>query len=251
MPAGIAIVVAVVVWFMLPDTPPSVGLPEFAGTHVELPDTDQDRRRISSRVRLSASKYFCNKYIWLLSVANFFVYSMRYAVFDWGTTILKEAKHIEIADSKWMLAGFEVFGFIGAMLGGWLSDRFLGGRTARACVVLYGARGRLPVLLFWKIPARNQELLMATGLLCATGFFVYGPQCLLAIACANLATQRAAATAKVGLTSYFSVTPAPPLSGVGLGALVTITSAGTRASFASFCAAACIGTLPLHPRLAC
>ena len=33
-------------------------------------------------------------------------------------------------------------------------------------------------------------------------FSVYGPQCMLAIACANLATKRAAATA-VGLTSIF------------------------------------------------
>ncbi len=74
---------------------------------------------------------FCNKYIWLLSFANFFVYTLRYAVFDWGTTIMMEAKHIEIVDSKWMIAGFEVFGFIGAMFGGWFSDRFLGGRTAR------------------------------------------------------------------------------------------------------------------------
>src|SRR5579863_4010321 len=38
VPAAIAIVVAVVVLFMLPDTPPSVGLPEFEGTHVELPE---------------------------------------------------------------------------------------------------------------------------------------------------------------------------------------------------------------------
>src|SRR6266571_7008385 len=34
VPATIAIVIAVVLWFMLPDTPPSVGLPEFEGTHV-------------------------------------------------------------------------------------------------------------------------------------------------------------------------------------------------------------------------
>jgi OPA family glycerol-3-phosphate transporter-like MFS transporter/OPA family sugar phosphate sensor protein UhpC-like MFS transporter len=47
------------------------------------------------------------------------------------------------------------------------------------------------VLLLWKI--QTQSELLITGLLCATGFFVYGPQCLLAIAWANLATKRAAA----------------------------------------------------------
>ena len=161
--------------------------------------------------------------------------AMRYAVFDWGTTILKEAKHIEIADSKWMLAGFEVFGFAGAMLGGWFSDKFLGGRTVRACVV-YMALAGVSVLLFWKIPAQSK--LVTTGLLCATGFFVYGPQCLLAIACANLATKRAAATA-VGLTSIFGYA-STLLSGVGLGALVD--HFGWDAGFIGIIACAVLGT---------
>jgi sugar phosphate permease len=142
---------------------------------------------------------FGNKYIWLLATANFFVHAIRYAVFDWGPTLLTEAKHIQIMHAAWMIAGFEVFGLIGALLGGWITDRFLGGRAVCACVV-YMALAVLSVLLFWKVETQS-ELLM-TGLLCATGFFVYGPQCLLAIACANLATKRAAATA-VGLTSIF------------------------------------------------
>jgi hypothetical protein len=72
------------------------------------------------------------------------------------------------------------------------------------------------VFLFWKI--HTQSELVITGLLCATGFFVYGPQCLLAIACANLATKRAAATA-VGLTSIFGYA-STVLSGWGMGYLV-------------------------------
>ena len=223
---------AVVIWFMLPDTPPSVGLPEFEGTHVEIPEKEshEDFKAFVFR------QVFCNKYIWLLSLANFFVYAIRYAVFDWGTTILLEAKHTQIADSKWMLAGFEVFGFAGAMLGGWFSDRFLGGRTVRACVV-YMALAGVSVLLFWKIP--EQSKLLTTGLLCATGFFVYGPQCLLAIACANLATKRAAASA-VGLTSIFGYA-STVLSGWGLGKLVQ--SHGWDAGFAGLIGCAVIGTL--------
>jgi OPA family glycerol-3-phosphate transporter-like MFS transporter/OPA family sugar phosphate sensor protein UhpC-like MFS transporter len=51
--------------------------------------------------------------------------------------------------AAWMLAGFDVFGLAGAILGGWLTDRFLGGRAARACV-LYMALAGVSVLLFWK-----------------------------------------------------------------------------------------------------
>src|ERR1700761_6117753 len=60
VPAVIAMVIAIILWFMLPDTPPSVGLPEFKGTHVDLPETKshEDFKRFVFK------KVFCNKYIW-------------------------------------------------------------------------------------------------------------------------------------------------------------------------------------------
>jgi len=60
---------------------------------------------------------------------------------------------------------------------------------------------------------------MSTVLLSSTGFFIYGPQCLVSVAAANLATKRAAATA-VGLTSIFGY-GSTILSGWGLGWLET------------------------------
>jgi len=232
VPATIAIGVAVVLWRMLPDTPPSVGLPEVEGTHVDLPGTDslEDHNAFIRR------QVFGNRYIWLLAAANFFVYTIRYAVFDWGATLLTEVKHVQIMNAAWMIAGFEVFGLLGALLGGWLTDKFLGGRAARACVV-YMALAGVSVFAFWKI--ETQSALLITGLLCATGFFVYGPQCLLAIACANLATKRAAATA-VGLTSLFGYA-STTLSGWGLGYVVQ--HYGWNAGFAGLIGCAVIGTL--------
>jgi OPA family glycerol-3-phosphate transporter-like MFS transporter/OPA family sugar phosphate sensor protein UhpC-like MFS transporter len=150
--------------------------------------------------------------------------------------LLTEARHIQILHAAWMIAGFEIFGLIGAVLGGWITDRFLGGRAARACVV-YMALAGVSVLLLWKI--QTQSELLITGLLCATGFFVYGPQCLLAIACANLATKRAAATA-VGLTSIFGYA-STVLSGWGLGFVVQ--HYGWNAGFAGLIGCAAIGTL--------
>jgi OPA family glycerol-3-phosphate transporter-like MFS transporter/OPA family sugar phosphate sensor protein UhpC-like MFS transporter len=160
---------------------------------------------------------------------------MRYAVFDWGPTMLLEAKHLKIADAAWMIAGFEVFGAIGALLGGWITDRLFGGRAARACII-YMALASLSVLLLWK--TQTESRLALTGLLCAAGFFIYGPQCLLAIACVNLATKRAAATA-VGLTSIFGYA-STTLSGWGLG--YTVQHYGWNVGFAGLVACGVIGT---------
>jgi OPA family glycerol-3-phosphate transporter-like MFS transporter/OPA family sugar phosphate sensor protein UhpC-like MFS transporter len=73
----------------------------------------------------------------------------------------------------------------------------------------------ISILVFWKVTVQS-EILMA-GILASAGFFIYGPQCLLAVAAANLATKRAAATA-IGLTSIFGYA-STVLSGWGLGAL--------------------------------
>src|SRR5690606_12948781 len=72
------------------------------------------------------------------------------------------------------------------------------------------------VFVFWKIPATS--LLLNTAVLCCAGFLIYGPQALVGISVANLATKRAAATA-IGLTGLFGYA-STILSGWGLGKLV-------------------------------
>jgi OPA family glycerol-3-phosphate transporter-like MFS transporter/OPA family sugar phosphate sensor protein UhpC-like MFS transporter len=210
VPAVLALLCAYYLARTLPDTPPSVGLPEVEGTHEKVREetTAEFREMLMQRV-------FRNKDIWIISFANFFVYTIRYAVFDWGPTLLTETKHYQITRAGWMLAGFECAGAIGALIAGWMTDRFFQGRAMRVGVIAMALAG-VSLWLFWKVP--HQTLLESSLLLCATGFFIYCPQCLIATAVANLATKRAAATA-VGLTSIFGY-GSTLLSGAGLGTLV-------------------------------
>ena len=232
VPAAIAFVMVIFIWFTLPDTPPSVGLPEVAGTESH---SQHYKSRAEFR-RFVIDRVFRNKYIWIVSLANFFVYTIRYAVFNWGPTILGETKHVKITHAGWMLAAFEVSGALGALSGGWITDRYLGGRAVRACVV-YMALAGVALFAFWKLPLHSE--LLTTAVLGAAGFFIYGPQCLLAVAAANLATKRAAATA-IGLTSIFGYA-STVLSGWGLGALVQ--RYGWDVGFEGLIVVAIIGTL--------
>jgi OPA family glycerol-3-phosphate transporter-like MFS transporter/OPA family sugar phosphate sensor protein UhpC-like MFS transporter len=232
VPAAIALAVAVLIWFWAPDTPPSVGLPEVEGTHNDA----AEHRSHEEFKAFVIERVFKNKYIWLVSVANFFVYTVRYAVLDWGPTMLGETKHIHIAHAAWMVAAFEAFGLVGAIIGGRVTDRLLRGRAVRVCVV-YMILAGLSILVFWKLPVKSEVL--TTILLGLVGFFIYGPQCLLAVAAANLATKRAAATA-VGLTSIFGYA-STVLSGWGLGTLVQ--HYGWDAAFQVLLGATVVGTL--------
>src|SRR2546427_1584031 len=232
VPAAIAFACVILIWLTLPDTPASVGLPEVEGTERHS-QTHESRKEFR---RFVIDRVFLNKYIWIVSLANFYVYVVRYAVLDWGPTMLTEAKHVQITHAGWMVAAFEFCGALGAIAGGWITDRFLGGRAIRACVV-YMALAGVSVFAFWKLHLQSE--LLTTALLGAAGFFVYGPQCLLAVAAAKLATKRAAASA-IGFTSIFGYASTVP-SGWGLGALVQ--RYGWDAGFIGLIIAALIGTM--------
>lgn len=211
-PAMLCTVAGLLLFIMLRDTPSSVGLPEIkvaggkAGDH-------EDRTSVDYKAFVR-KQVFLNPYIWYISLANFFVYILRFAILDWGPTLLKEMKGFSLLHSGWLVIAFEVSGIIGMLLAGWATDRYFKGRGARMCVFcMIGAC--ISMLLFWKL---GSTLPLAAVFLALAGFFIYGPQALIGITAANLATKRASATAAgfTGLFGYASTL----VSGVGLGYVV-------------------------------
>ncbi|MPL93803.1 Membrane sensor protein UhpC [bioreactor metagenome] len=215
VPSIIALLGAVGVWFTMRDTPQSVGLPALVpeGLTKEEAEHEDTSAEFKAFVR---KQVFLNPYIWVIAVANFFVYVIRYVVLDWGPTLLSEWKGVFIEHAGWMVAAFEISGIIGMLAAGWATDRFFGGRSPRVCVFCMGF-ATLFIFLFWLLD--TPPMWLASLLLMAAGFFIYGPQALVGIAAANMATKRAAATAGgfTGLFGYASTL----VSGWGLGYLAT------------------------------
>ena len=215
VPSIIALLGAVGVWFTMRDTPQSVGLPALVpeGLTKEEAEHEDTSAEFKAFVR---KQVFLNPYIWVIAVANFFVYVIRYVVLDWGPTLLSEWKGVSIEHAGWMVAAFEISGIIGMLAAGWATDRFFGGRSPRVCVFCMGF-ATLFIFLFWLLD--TPPMWLASLLLMAAGFFIYGPQALVGIAAANMATKRAAATAGgfTGLFGYASTL----VSVWGLGYLAT------------------------------
>src|SRR5688572_8957878 len=92
VPAGLALVAAVYLWMQMADTPQSVGLPD-VGKAAGLESPEESSEDFKAFVW---ENVFCNKNIWIISFANFFVYVIRYAVLDWGPTFLSEVKGIKL-----------------------------------------------------------------------------------------------------------------------------------------------------------
>jgi sugar phosphate permease len=210
VPAAIAVVGAVSLVLAMRDTPESLGLPPVAGTEHEAVDEGETVGGALRRL------VFANPYIWLLGLANFFVYVVRYGIVDWGPTFLKEARGVDLKHSSLVVASFEVAGILGMLSSGWITDRVFGGRGPRACVFYMVGCGAA-IWAFRTFPFRSP--VANAAILAVAGFFVYGPQCLIGISAANLATKRAAA-ASAGLTGFFGYL-STAISGWGVGWLVT------------------------------
>ncbi len=214
IPAGIALAGSVFLFATLRDTPSSVGLPELPGTESKTKSEDDPKeyRKFLRR------KVFGNKLIWILGFANFFVYVVRFFILDWGPMLLQESKGVSMQHSGWLVALFELSGIVGMLVAGWATDKYLKGRAHRTCVFCM-AGAALFMTLFWLLPGTS-PIWMIYAALALSGFCIYGPQALVAIAAANQATKRAAATANgvTGIFGYASVM----VSGWGLGKVAAV-----------------------------
>jgi OPA family glycerol-3-phosphate transporter-like MFS transporter/OPA family sugar phosphate sensor protein UhpC-like MFS transporter len=210
IPAGISFCGAILLLIFLRDTPSDVGLPELGSAVVVKKRKEGMTAQHAAFLR---KRVFGNPLIWLLGLANFFVYVVRFTVLDWGPTLLRQSKNVSLEHSGWLVALFEIVGIAGMLAAGWTTDRFMKGRAHRTCVFCM-AGAALSAFIFWRIPA-GAPVWMLFAALCGMGFFIYGPQALVGIAAINQATKKAAATAVgvVGIFGYLSTA----VSGVGFG----------------------------------
>jgi OPA family glycerol-3-phosphate transporter-like MFS transporter/OPA family sugar phosphate sensor protein UhpC-like MFS transporter len=156
-----------------------------------------------------------NPFMWVISIANLLVYTLRYTSLHWGPTYLQENKGFGVIASGWLHSGSEVAGLVSALLAGFVADYVFRGRAGRVCVIAMGAMAGV-VFAFSVTP---KEWKGVAGLLFVLmGFMVYVPQMLIAAMAMNLGTKRAAAAA-VGMTGLFGYLSSI-VSGWGVGYIV-------------------------------
>ena len=74
------------------DTPQSCGLPPIEEYKNDYPpDYETDEQELTAKRNLY-EVCFPNKLLWMIVVANVFVYLLRYGVLDWSPTYLREVK---------------------------------------------------------------------------------------------------------------------------------------------------------------
>ncbi len=227
VPGAIALFGAAFVFFGLKDTPSSLGLPEVeeleAEEQVKAGAAAGEVKMVPGE-ELTGNKFkvfmrkmvFGNPIIWILALANFCVYVIRFTILDWGTSFLTQYKGFEIDLASSIVATSEIVGgVIGTLVAGWITDKFMKSRAHRTCFI-FAVGATLCLFGFWKTPAQAPWILSAF-FICMSAFFIYGPQALLGVCASQQATNKACATANgiLGIFGYASTT----ISGVGFGYL--------------------------------
>lgn len=240
VPAIFAILVSFILFDRLRDKPASVGLPDIeeyrepACTNKTINDDDDNN---DSYFEIFKKYILCNKMLWMLAFAYIFVYIIRYGTVDWIIKYLIEVKQdsLEIAAIK--LSFLPLFGIIGTISAGYISDKIFKGRRAPVNIIfLIGIILSILALkynststnfvdsLFLSVTNINlKDVIPINGsgildfiYLGLIGIFTCGPQVLIGGLCAVESSSKKVASAATGFTGSFGYLGAI-LSGAGTG----------------------------------
>lgn len=212
--AGIAALIGVLVFFLMRDTPQSCGLPPIEEYKNDYPEgySEVHEQKLSFK-EIFFGHIFNNKPLWLIGVANAFVYFVRYGVVDWVPTYLETSKHFSFKESSLAWAAFEWAAVPGTLLCGWVSDRYFKSRRAPATILFMGIT--LLGLVVYGLNSRG-PLWIDVASLIWIGFFIYGPLMLVGLHALELVPKKAAGTA-AGFTGFFGYVFGSAFAGIGVG----------------------------------
>lgn len=228
IPACICFVLSIWLWERLRDTPESIGLPsleEHEGLVAEsskVLDPDEPRE---SFMKVFREHILFNYRLWMVCIANFFVYFVRAGLATWGPVLIVKTQQTSIMQAGCKIAGLEAGGLIGGLFVGWFTDRFMPKRRGICgayMMILLGIVIGVYSLLntyvqdpqWLSIIKRPVVDYLFWGIV---GFLVYGPQTLGGLSGAEFGSKKAAAAA-AGLTGTVGYAAAS-VAGIGLAVL--------------------------------
>lgn len=206
VPAILCFGMAIWLWDRLRDTPESLGLPSVE-VYEGLAVKEEVVNHKESFWQILREHILFNYRLWMVCIANFFVYFVRMGYFFWAPTIIEKTQHTGIVAAGCKTSCLEAGGLIGGLFVGWFTDKFMPNRRG-ACGAYMMILLSVVIGLYWMLTSFIQDPwwhnFMArpavdTAFWAITGFLVYGPQTLGGLSGAEFGSKKAAAAA-AGLT---------------------------------------------------
>jgi OPA family glycerol-3-phosphate transporter-like MFS transporter len=207
VPGVLAVIGSVYLFSRLRDTPQSVGLPPIEEYRDDFTEDELEHGLREDELgtrELLFDYVLTNKYIWLLAIANFFAYIVRYSMLDWGPMYLREIKDATLVGGGFAILVIEFGGIPSTIFFGWVSDKVSGrrGMVATLCMV--------PIAIAFSVIALTPQgyLWLDMSMLAVIGCFIYPVINLITIAALDLTSKKAIGTAAgfIGLFGYIGRT---------------------------------------------
>lgn len=179
-----------------------------------------------------------NRVLWVLGIGYFCMNSVRYAFMNWAVQYMADFHGRSIKGSAFTAVALPLIGAVGAVSAGHISDTLFGKRRAPVCALMLFALAVL-CAAFVQVPAG--QWLLATALLGAAGFLIYGPDMLMSGA-ATVDVHPRAAAAATGFTMMMGATGAI-FSGAGIGWLKDAAGGRWDNVFYALAGLACLSAL--------
>jgi len=176
VPAVLLAGVGVFHWNRIRNRPEDVGLPPMVE---EGATPEEDRVRGIGENVLATLR---NPYLWIVAGSFFMRDVNRYGFVNWLPAFLED---VRVAEPTGLMANFKeitkqaihpLAGSVGAIVAGWATERFFGGRRAPVIAILLTALGVLSIV-FPFLPTESTALVVAVVAL--IGFCTYGPHILM------------------------------------------------------------------------
>jgi sugar phosphate permease len=180
-----------------------------------------------------------NRTLQVLGIGFFCMNAVRYSFMNWAIQYMADFHGRSIKNSAFTAVALPLIGAAGAVSAGWASDTLFGRRRAPLCAILQLALAVLCVV-FVHLPAGHWVL--ATGMLAAAGFLIYGPDMLMSGAATVDLSHPQTAAAATGFIMACGATGAI-FSGAGIGWLRDATDGEWTSTFYALAGLATIAAL--------
>lgn len=212
IPAILTLLIGIIGMFVGHDSPEELGW-EKAEILFDEPVVKEDQESEKMTKWEIFKKYVLfNKYIWLLSLANVFVYIVRIGIDNWASLYVYESLHVPKADAATTLFWFEMGAMLGSFSWGWISDLVKGRRALVAIVCMLMTTGAIYLYATaTTITAVNIALFIC-------GILIFGPQLLIGISLVGFVPKKGVTVAN-GMTGTFGYLLGDSVAKVGLAAI--------------------------------
>ena len=128
--AAAGVIGTIIALLFICDTPESAGLPsvqELSGEEV---------REMDKKPTRDLQKWvFKHPGIWVIALSTAFIYITQHAVSDWGVLFLQKQKDFSLEKATQIIGLAEIFGVIGNLAAGWISDVVFKGNRSTPVVI--------------------------------------------------------------------------------------------------------------------